>query len=68
MVFRLKGRGIKNVQGYGQGDLLVRVQVEVPTHLNAAQREKLEEFAKSCDETVHPMSQSFFAKAKRLFT
>jgi molecular chaperone DnaJ len=68
MVFRLKGKGIKNVQGYGQGDLLVRVQVEVPTQLNAAQRAKLEEFAKSCDETVHPMSQSFFAKAKRLFT
>jgi molecular chaperone DnaJ len=68
IVFRLKGKGIKNVQGYGHGDLLVRVQVEVPTRLNALQREKLEEFAKSCDETVHPMSQSFFEKAKRLFS
>ena len=67
-VFRLKGKGIKNVQGYGSGDLMVRVQVEVPTHLNAGQRAKLEEFAKLCDETVHPISKGFFEKAKRLFT
>jgi molecular chaperone DnaJ len=67
-VFRLKGKGIKSVQGYGYGDLLVRVQVEIPTHLNAAQRAKLEEFAKSCDEAVHPISKSFLDKAKNLFT
>jgi molecular chaperone DnaJ len=67
-VFRLKGRGVRNVQGYGQGDLLVRVQIEVPTRLNAAQRAKLEEFAKLCDETVHPMRKSFFEKARSLFT
>ena len=63
-VFRLKGKGVKNVQGYGQGDLLVRVQIEVPAKLNAAQRAKLEEFAKLCDENVHPMGKSFFEKAK----
>jgi molecular chaperone DnaJ len=66
-VFRLKGKGVKNVQGYGHGDLLVRVQIEVPAHLNSAQRTKLEEFAKSCDEEVHPLSKSFFEKAKNLF-
>lgn len=65
--FRLKGKGIKNVQGHGTGDLMVRVQVEVPSKLNAAQRAKLEEFAKLCDETVHPMRQGFFDKARRLF-
>jgi molecular chaperone DnaJ len=67
-VFRLKGKGVKNVQGYGHGDLLVRVQVEVPTHMNANQRAKLEEFAKSCNEEVHPISKSFFDKAKHLFS
>ena len=40
---------------------------EVPTHLNSAQRAKLQEFAESCDENVNPMSQGFFAKAKKLF-
>ncbi len=67
-VFRLKGRGVRNVQGYGHGDLLVRVQIEVPARLNAAQRAKLEEFAKLCDENVHPMSKSFLEKARSLFS
>jgi molecular chaperone DnaJ len=66
-VFRLKGKGVKNVQGYGHGDLLARVQIEVPTNLNAAQRAKLEEFAKLCDASVHPMSKSFLEKARGLF-
>ena len=67
-VFRLKGRGVPNVQGYGQGDLLARVQVEVPTRLNAEQKTKLEEFARLCDERVHPLSKSFFDRARSLFS
>ena len=66
--FRLKGKGIKNIQGFGVGDLHVRVHVEVPTHLSAAQKAKLMEFAESCDETVNPITQSFFEKAKNLFS
>jgi molecular chaperone DnaJ len=66
-VFRLKGKGVKNVQGYGWGDLLVRVTIEVPTHLNSGQKAKLQEFAELCDENVHPISKSFFEKAKNLF-
>ena len=66
-VFRLKGKGVKNVQGYEVGDLHVRVHVEVPTHLNAAQRAKLQEFAGLCDESVNPQSKSFFERAKELF-
>ncbi|MCB1127694.1 MAG: molecular chaperone DnaJ, partial [Verrucomicrobiae bacterium] len=66
-VFRLRGRGVKNVQGYGQGDLHVRVVVEVPTRLSSEQRGKLEEFAALCDENVNPRSRSFFEKARDLF-
>jgi molecular chaperone DnaJ len=66
-IFRLKGKGIKNVQGYGWGDLHVRVLVEVPARLNGAQRAKLHEFAQLCDSSVNPKSQSFFEKAKNLF-
>ena len=66
-VFRVKGKGVKNLQGYGHGDLLVRVHVEVPSKLNSAQRAKLEEFAKLCDENVHPLRKSFFEKTKGLF-
>jgi molecular chaperone DnaJ len=66
-VFRLKGKGIKNVQGYGWGDLHVRVTVEVPTKLNADQRARLQQFAEVCGRDLNPKSQSFFEKAKNLF-
>jgi molecular chaperone DnaJ len=66
-VFRLKGKGVRNVQGYGFGDLHVRVVVEVPTRLSAQQRSKLEEFAASCDASVNPRIKSFFDRAKDLF-
>jgi molecular chaperone DnaJ len=65
--FRVRGRGIRNVQGYGQGDLNVRVQVEVPARLNSEQKAKLQEFAALCDGHETPLSQSFFEKAKKFF-
>jgi molecular chaperone DnaJ len=66
-VFRLKGRGVKNIQGYGHGDLHVRINVEVPTHMTSAQKAKLEEFAALCDGKENPISQSFLDKARKLF-
>jgi molecular chaperone DnaJ len=66
-MFRLKGKGIKNVQGYGRGDLHIRINVEVPTHLSAAQKAKLQEFASLCSGKENPISQGFFEKAKSLF-
>jgi molecular chaperone DnaJ len=66
-LFRLKGKGVKNVQGYGHGDLHVRVNIEVPTHLTAAQKAKLQEYAALCNGTESPISRSFFEKAKDLF-
>ena len=65
--FRVKGRGMKNLQGYGHGDLLVHIQVEVPTRLNTAQKEKLQEFATLCDGKEAPLTQGFFEKAKKFF-
>lgn len=66
-VFRIKGKGVRNVQNYGTGDLHIRVNVEVPAHLNSAQKAKLVEFAALCDENVNPISKGFFEKAKDLF-
>jgi len=66
-VFRLRGKGVRNVHGHGHGDLLVRVSVEVPTKLNAAQRAKLQEFAELCGQENNPHSEGFFQKAKSFF-
>jgi molecular chaperone DnaJ len=67
-VFRLRGKGVKNVKGYGWGDLHVRVNVEVPTSLNSDQKGKLKAFAETCDARVNPISAGFFDKAKKFFT
>lgn len=66
-VFRLRGKGVKDVSGRGQGDLLVTMVVEVPTRLNSDQRTKLEAFAKSCCDENTPMHKSFFERAKDFF-
>jgi molecular chaperone DnaJ len=65
-MFRLRGRGVADLNGYGTGDELVRVVVETPRKLTAKQRELLEEFAKLSGEDVHPMSKSFFDKVKSM--
>ena len=65
--FRLKGKGVRNVHGNGSGDLHVRLVVEIPSRLNAAQRAKLEEFGQLCDESVNPIGKSFVDKAKGFF-
>src|SRR5213596_4179358 len=66
-VFKLRGKGIVNVEGRGRGDLLARVIVEVPTRLNAEQRKKLEEFSAVCGEENSPLHCSFFERAKDFF-
>ena len=66
-VFRLRGKGILNVNGRERGDLLARLIVEVPSRLNPEQRRKLEEFAALCGEENTPMRKSFFDRAKEFF-
>ena len=66
-VFRLKEKGMSNLNGGRRGDLHITVQVEVPTKLNNAQQDKLREFAESIGDKNKPMEGSFFDKAKRFF-
>ncbi len=49
-VFRLKGKGLSDLRGYGgTGDELVRVNVEIPGHLSTEEKKLLEEFGKLRD-------------------
>jgi molecular chaperone DnaJ len=66
-VFRVRGKGVKNLQGHGHGDLHVRIQVEVPTRLSPEQRAKLQEFAALSDGKETSPAQSLFEKAKNTF-
>ncbi len=66
-VFRLKGKGVPNVRGYGRGDQYVKVKVDVPKKLNKEQREALQKFAELSGEEVHEQTKSFFDKVKDVF-
>jgi molecular chaperone DnaJ len=65
-IYRLRGRGIPQLGGYGTGDQLVRIVVETPRRLSARQRELLEEFARVSGEDLHPQSKSFLDKVKSI--
>ncbi len=67
-IFRLRGKGIPALQGYGRGDQMVIVRVETPTNLNKQQKELLEEFARISGEDVNPMGKNFFAKVMDMFS
>jgi molecular chaperone DnaJ len=66
-IFKLRGKGIVNVNGRDRGHLLARLIVEVPSRLNAEQRGKLEEFAALCGEENTPLRKSFFERAREFF-
>ncbi|MDR3086588.1 MAG: molecular chaperone DnaJ [Azoarcus sp.] len=69
-VFRLRGKGIKNVRGHVQGDLLCHVVVETPVNLTERQRELLREFDEiSCDNSAqhNPKAKSWMDKVRTFF-
>jgi molecular chaperone DnaJ len=63
--FRLKGKGVPNVRGYGQGDQHIRVRVVTPTKLTERQKQLLREFEQISQGHQH--EDSFFSKVKRAF-
>ncbi|MFZ5965579.1 MAG: molecular chaperone DnaJ [Bacillota bacterium] len=66
-IFRLKGKGIPHIKGYGRGDHYVKVIVEVPKKLNESQKELLKKFADTMGEDVHEQRKTFFDKVKDVF-
>ncbi|HOM67019.1 MAG TPA: molecular chaperone DnaJ [Brevefilum fermentans] len=66
-IFRLRGRGIPHLRGSGTGDQLVTVSVQIPTRLNAEQRELFEQLAKTMDPDIKIQEQSFFDKLREVF-
>ncbi|MEM3637891.1 MAG: molecular chaperone DnaJ [Conexivisphaerales archaeon] len=46
-VFKIKGKGLPRLNGWGRGDLYVKVNVRIPQNLNNKQKELLRELQKS---------------------
>lgn len=45
-LLRMKGKGIKNLNGYGRGDEIVRVNINIPSKLTSKEKELLKELSK----------------------
>src|ERR1019366_5775504 len=64
---RVRGKGIAEVQGRGRGDLVVRIDVRIPTKLTKDQQRLFEELAESLPVSNEPHEKGLFAKVKDYF-
>lgn len=63
-VFRLRGKGIPDVNGYGTGDELVRVMVWTPKRLNREEEELFQELAELENGAPPEGGKGFFDRLK----
>jgi molecular chaperone DnaJ len=68
-ILRLKGKGLKEVNGYGQGDLLVNINVWTPQKLSDDEKKALEKLRESANFKPAPgtRDKSFFQRVKEMF-
>jgi molecular chaperone DnaJ len=67
-IMRLVGRGIPHLRGYGRGDQLVRVIVEVPRRLTDEQEVLVRQLSELDEAEVSPRRKSFLETIKELFS
>ena len=66
--FRLRGKGMTELNGTARGDMFADLSIETPINLSKRQKELLREFEEeSGGNDTHPESEGFFAKVKDLF-
>ncbi|MFA5478447.1 MAG: molecular chaperone DnaJ [Candidatus Muiribacteriota bacterium] len=65
-IFRIKGEGVP-YSGSSRGDMMVRVDIEIPVGLNKEQKKLLSEFENTLTEKNQPGMQGFFQKVKNFF-
>ncbi|MBW8325802.1 MAG: molecular chaperone DnaJ [Prolixibacteraceae bacterium] len=68
-ILRLRGKGLPDVNGYGKGDLLVRVHVWIPKKLTSDERKLLEKLQSSPNFIDGPdqADRNFFEKMRDIF-
>ena len=67
-VFKLRGKGILNVNGRDRGDLLARLIVEVPTRLNHRAAPETRGIRRSLRRRKHASAQEFLRSRERIFS
>ncbi len=69
-IFRLKGKGFPEVNGYGKGDQLIHVNVWTPQNVTHEEKEMLNQMNESPNFKPQPgkSEKSFFDKVKEVFS
>ncbi len=72
-VLRMRDKGIPNLNSYGRGDQLIRVNVYVPTTLTSKEKGAIKDLAKSgniapSSDKVNKESRDFFDKVREVFS
>ncbi len=65
--FRLRNKGVPDVNGHGRGDLYVHVQVKIPAKLTREQRKLFEDLARLLPANNEPDKRGLFEKVKDYF-
>jgi molecular chaperone DnaJ len=65
-MFKMRSKGIKRLNGNGNGDQVVRVIVETPAKLSTKQKQILEEFEKTSSKGTNPAVEAFWKKVEDL--
>ena len=65
--FRIRGKGIPQVNGHGRGDLFVAADVVVPKHLSKEQRKLFEQLDELTKADNRPVERKFYEKVRDLF-
>lgn len=68
-ILRLRGKGLKDINGYGTGDQLIYISVWTPKKLTSEEKAKLESLRDSPHFQPHPDSgeKGFFERMKEYF-
>ncbi|HAS84143.1 MAG TPA: molecular chaperone DnaJ [Verrucomicrobia bacterium] len=66
-VYRLRGKGMPNVDGFSRGDLHAQVIPEVPVNLNARQKKALAEFQDASEDSNYPLRNRYMDQAEQFF-
>jgi molecular chaperone DnaJ len=65
--FRLRGKGVPEVNGRGRGDLYIHIQVKIPSKLSREQKNLFEQLAESLPVDNEPDKKGIFEKVKDYF-
>ncbi len=69
-ILRLRGKGLKDINGYGSGDQLIYINVWTPKKLSSEEKATLEHLRQSPNFQPHPDSseKGFFERMKEYFS